>query len=260
MGAERTIARMVYELKTSRCFTPLKLGEIIGKRAFSADGAPNRIALAQANTSTGMRIAMDGTFTQVTPQHTPTSAMQILGALEAIRWACILCACGEEASVLSLEDVFKSRVRRASGDYSFQGVKYLWLAGSWRPFDEAISAMINDLPWQSEQAAVFRQEYPEPSSRTPNRSRSRRRRFRERGRKQRSRSPGKRGKGAGKDKGKDKAKAKTRVDTSLWLAGASGSEICRNGNLSLGGRSQCARQHVCAICQGNHRATDKAHH
>ena len=84
MGAE-SFARMLYELKTSRCFTPLELGEIIGKRAFSADGAPNRIALAQAESSTGMRIAMDGTFTQVTPQHTPTSAMQILDALEAIR-------------------------------------------------------------------------------------------------------------------------------------------------------------------------------
>ena len=72
MGAESVIARMLYELKTSRHFTPLKLGEIIGKRAFSADGAPNRIALANADSSTGMRIAMDGTFTQVTPQHTPT--------------------------------------------------------------------------------------------------------------------------------------------------------------------------------------------
>ena len=30
-------------------------------------------------------------------------------------------------------------------------------------FDEAVVAMIKDLPWQSEQAAVFRQEYPEPT-------------------------------------------------------------------------------------------------
>ena len=71
-----------------------------------------------------MRIAMDGTFTQVTPQHTPTSAMQILDALEAIRWAYILCAYGEENSALSLEDFFKSRVRRATGDYGLQEVKY----------------------------------------------------------------------------------------------------------------------------------------
>ena len=99
---------MLYEFKTSRYFTSPKLGEIIGKRAFSADGAPNRVALAQAGSSTGMRIAMDGMFTQVTPQHTPTSAMQILDALEATRWAYILCAYSEENSALSLEDFFKS--------------------------------------------------------------------------------------------------------------------------------------------------------
>ena len=108
-----------------------------------------------------MRIAMDGTFAQVTPQHTPTSAMQILDALEAIRWAYILCAYGEENSALSLEDFFKSRVRRATGDYGFQEVRYLWLAGSRRlalamrkcqSFDEAVSAIINDLPWRSEHA------------------------------------------------------------------------------------------------------------
>ena len=114
---------MLYELKTSRYFTPLKLGEIIGKRAFSADGAPKRIALAQADSSIGMRIAIDGTFTQATPQHTPTSAMQVLGALEAIRWAYVLCAYGEENSALALEDFFKARVRRANGDYRLQEVK-----------------------------------------------------------------------------------------------------------------------------------------
>ena len=154
---------------------------------------PTASRCTQADSSTGVRIAMDGTFTQVTPQRAPTSAMQILGTLEAIWWAYILCASGEEASALSLEVFCKSRVRRASGDYGFQEVKYLWC--SWRlalamrkglSFDEATSAMINDLPWQSEQAAVFRQEYPEPASRTHNRSRSRRRRFRERGRKHRS--------------------------------------------------------------------------
>ena len=265
MGAESVIARMLHELKTSRYFTALKLGEIIGKRAFSADGAPNRIALAQADSSTGMRIAIDGTFTQVTPQHTPTSAMQILDALEAIKWAYILCSYGEEDSAVALEDFFKARVRRANGDYGLQEVKYLWLSGSWRialamrkgqSFDEAVVAMINDLPWQSEQAAVFRQEYPE--SGRANRSRSRNRRSRERGRKQRSRSPGRRGgKGAGKDKGKGK---KPRVDTAQWLTEATGSQICRNWNLSLCGRTQCSRTHVCAICQGNHHATDKAHH
>ena len=86
MGAESVIARMLHELMTSRYFTALKLGEIIGlKRAFSADGAPKRIALAQADSSTGMRIAIDGTFTQVTPQHTLFSALQILDALEAIK-------------------------------------------------------------------------------------------------------------------------------------------------------------------------------
>ena len=189
--------------------------------------------------------------------------MQTLDALEAIRWAYVLCAYGEENFALALE-FFKARVRRATGDYGLQEVKYLWLSGSWRfalavrkgqSFDEAVVAMINDLPRQSEQAAAFRQEYPESSR--ANRSRSRHRRSRERGRKHRSRSPGKRGgKGAGKDKGKGK---KPLVDTSHWLTEASGSEICRNWN-SLCGRTQCSRTHVCAICQGNHRATDKAHH
>ena len=116
--------------------------------------------------------------------------------------------------------------------------------------------MIHDLPWQSEQAAVFRQEYPEPSR--ANRSRSRNRRSRERVRRQRSRPPGRRGgKGAGKDKGKIK---KGRVSTAHWLTGSNGSQICSNWDLSLCGRTQCSRIHVCAICQGNHRATDKAHH
>ena len=76
-----------------------------------------------------MRIAVDRAFTQVTPQHTLTSAMQILGALVAIGWAYILCAYSEEASALSLEDFFKSRVRRASGDYGLQEVKYVPVVG-----------------------------------------------------------------------------------------------------------------------------------
>ena len=266
MGAESIIARMVYELKTSRHFTPLKLGEIVAKRAFTADGAPNRVALAQADSPTGLRLAVDGTFTQVTPQHTPTSAMQILDALEAIRWAYILCAYGEEASATALEDFFKSRVRRATGDYGLQEVKYLWLSASWRialamrkgqSFDEAVDAMIGDIPWQAEQAAGFRQEYPEQAAR-PNRSRSRRRRSRERTTRARSRSPGKHGKGG--NKGKSKAQPKQRVDTSRWLTEVDGSEICRNWNLSLCSRTKCARAHICAICRGPHRATDKAHH
>ena len=108
-------------------------------------------------------------------------------------------------------------------------------------FDEAVSAVISDFPWQSEQAAVFRQEYPEPAR--VNRSRSRHRRSRERGRKHRSRSPGKRGgKAVGKDKGKTK---KPRVDTShCRLAGANGNEICRNWNLSLCGRRRAVRTHT----------------
>ena len=197
MGAESIIARLIHELRVSRFFTALKLGEIIGKRAFSADGAPNRIALAQADSSASMRIGPDGPFTQVTPQHTPTSALQVLDALEAIRWAYILCSYGEDASALALEDFFKARVRRATGDYGLQEVKYSWLSASWRialamrkgqSFDESVAALIHDLPWQSEQAAVFRQEYPEPSR--ANRSRSRNRRSRERTRRHRSRSPG----------------------------------------------------------------------
>ena len=264
LGAEPIIARMVYELKTSRYFTLLKLGEIVGKRAFTADGAPNRVALADSSTS--MRLAMDGTFTQITPQHTPTSAMQILDALEAIRWAYILCAYGEEATASALEDFFKSRVRRATSDYALQEVKYVWLAASWRialamrkgqSFDEAVTAMLNDIPWQAEQAAGFRQDHPEQAAR-PNRSRSRRRRSRERAGRARSRSPGKHGKGGNKSKVKDKPRQ--RVDTSRWLTEADGSEICRNWNLSLCSRPKCARMHVCAICRGPHRATDKAHH
>ena len=58
----------------------------------------------------------------MTPQHTPTSAMQILDALEAIRWAYGLCPYGEENSALAL-DFFKARVRRANGDYGLQEVK-----------------------------------------------------------------------------------------------------------------------------------------
>ena len=49
--------------------------------------------------------------------------MQILDALEAIRWAYILCEYGEENSALALEDFFKSRVRQATGDYGPQEVK-----------------------------------------------------------------------------------------------------------------------------------------
>ena len=40
MGAESIIARMIYELKVSRFFTALKLGEIIGKRAFTIQYHP----------------------------------------------------------------------------------------------------------------------------------------------------------------------------------------------------------------------------
>ena len=110
---------------------------------------------------------------------------------------------------------------------------------------------------QAEQAAGFRQEYPEQAAR-PNRSRSRRRRSRERTARARSRSPGKHGKGG--NKGKSKAQPKQRVDTSRWLTEVDGSEICRNWNLSLCSRTKCARAHICAICRGPHRATDKAHH
>ena len=60
MGAEVTLARMLYEHEVSRHYTPIKLGEIIGLRSMNKDGNLNTYSEQKKDNILGIHLTSGG--------------------------------------------------------------------------------------------------------------------------------------------------------------------------------------------------------
>ena len=112
VGAEETLARMVFEFESSRLFTPVKLGEVISSRNFTPSRQVNpfaktedRFAEALSLDSSGVLVRKDRRIPE------PQKALTVIDALEAVRWAMIFARWGEEFVIGQFVDFFINLVR-----------------------------------------------------------------------------------------------------------------------------------------------------
>ena len=73
MGAEATLARMLYEHETSSHYTPVKLGEIMGNRCMDKDGKRNTFAEKTKDKVLGIHVSSGGFALQEEDVHNPRS-------------------------------------------------------------------------------------------------------------------------------------------------------------------------------------------
>ena len=106
------------------------------------------------------------TVTTAEWQYSPRSAFACLDAIEAVRWACVLCNYGSEESAESYEEFFKSRIRRSAGEDHISETVALYHAASMRlaldmrggiSFDAAVAAIIKDTDCKNEQIERYRE-------------------------------------------------------------------------------------------------------
>jgi hypothetical protein len=112
MGAEATLAIMLYEHETSSHYTPVKLGEIIGNRCMNKDGKLNTFAEKTKDKVLGIHVSSGGFVLQEEDVHNPRSMWQIADGIEAAQWAFIFAEWGSEIRVIKWCDHFQSLIRK----------------------------------------------------------------------------------------------------------------------------------------------------
>ena len=275
LGAEAVLARLLHELRTTRLFTPLGLGEILRVRAYTTLGQVNPLATKQRDSAFNLVTGKDGAaeLSLRSSAWSPTSQWAILDGLEAAKWAFVFAGytdCDEVADAWA--EWFRCLVRLRADRLDF--VKAVYDAASWRlaldmrsgfSFAEATKAIVRDTPW----LAAFETQYRAPSrepqdaedSQRSDRGERRHRdkadhqrgRARSRSRRKadppRSRSP-RRQQERGQSTGKPGSPAKAGGGPSQWphSVDAEGKTICRNFNMARCRAADCKRIHVCAIC------------
>ena len=112
MGAEATLARMLYEHETSSHYTPVKLGEIIGNRCMNKDGKLNTFAEKTKDKVLGIHVSSGGFALQEEDVYNPRSMWQIADGIEAAQWALIFAEWGSEIRVTKWCDHFQALIRK----------------------------------------------------------------------------------------------------------------------------------------------------
>jgi len=277
IGAEAVLARLLHELRTTRLFTPLGLGEILRVRAYTTTGQVNPLATKQRDAAFSLVTGKDGAAElslRSQQSWSPTSQWAILDGLEAVKWAFVFAGysdCDEVAD--NWVEWFRTMVRQRGDRLDF--VKAVYDAASWRlaldmrggfSFEVATKAIIRDTPWlsnfenQYRAPAQDRAERPvrgdrlEQQRRQPERKERGRKRSRSRSPKRRkSRSPKRADKG-GRQASPPPASAlpqgAARTDEASWTYSidAGGKSICKNFNRGICKAKECKRAHCCAIC------------
>ena len=112
VGAEETLARMVYEKEHSHLFSPVKLGEIISVRNFTPSRQVNPWAKTEDRFSDSLSLDASGLLVQrhkKIPE--PQKALTVIDAFESVRWAMVFARWGEEFVIGQLIDFFINLVR-----------------------------------------------------------------------------------------------------------------------------------------------------
>ena len=100
LGAEKIIARMWHEHVKSKCYTGVKLGELLQHRHFTATGSVNNRVTDKTNETVLTIDADTKTLIKKNKQEwDPHTLPMILDGLEAIKWAWTLIRLGDEVDI-----------------------------------------------------------------------------------------------------------------------------------------------------------------
>ena len=112
VGAEETLARMVFEAESSRLFTPVRLGEVISTRNFTPSRQVNPFAKTEDRFTEALSLDHSGALVRRDRRiPEPQKALTVIDALEAVRWAMIFARWGEEFVIGQFVDFFINLVR-----------------------------------------------------------------------------------------------------------------------------------------------------
>ena len=113
LGAEKIIARMWHEHVKSKCYTGVKLGELLQHRHFTATGSVNNRVTDKTNETVLTIDADTKTLVEKNKQEwDPHTLLMILDGLEAIKWAWTLIRLGDEVDINNFIQRFETLTRR----------------------------------------------------------------------------------------------------------------------------------------------------
>ena len=131
LGAEQTLARMIFEAEVSHQYSPVRLGEIISTRFFTSTGAVNERA-RDRNKCKELTIT-DGRLQETdVVASDPRSLWGILDGIEAARWAMVFANWGSEPAITAWHDHFVRLTR--SKAQQLDALRNFWevASGPWR--------------------------------------------------------------------------------------------------------------------------------
>ena len=153
LGAECSLAKLWHQLKVTRDFSPLPLGEIMSRRSFDATGAVNALSKRKLSKELIVDVDRDRLVAEdAEDSWEPRSMLAVIDALEALRWAYILLEFGHEFDVCTLFDDFIHKARQRP--QQLDSFRSYYESASWklcrelrvgRTFAEAVSAVREDL-------------------------------------------------------------------------------------------------------------------
>ena len=131
LGAEKIIARMWHEHVKSKCYTGVKLGELLQHRHFTATGSVNNRVTDKTNETVLAIHADTKTLIEKNKQEwDPHTLLMILDGLEAIKWAWTLIRLGDEVDINNFIQRFETLTRRHND--RLQQIKAAWNTFSWQ--------------------------------------------------------------------------------------------------------------------------------
>jgi len=235
IGAEKVLARILYEHFVSKLYSPIKIGEIPGQRSFSTDGNINKRALEAKEKQLKIRgTAIE--FEAESIEDIPKDFVTFMDAMSAIAWAFVFCEVSTEAVATAWCDYWVRHARHRN----VERVKKAFETASWKvamemrggtPFEEVTKQIRQDSEYIQELFTFSRER-----SRSPNRW----------GRHNKE-SPVKLTRKGSKGKGKGKGKGQ---------GGKTAVKYCREWNgAGCQYKGTCKFVHACSWCGGNHKAT-----
>ena len=127
LGAENILARMIFE-RQHKMFQPLKLGEILSTRAYTATLEVNSLAL-RAKRKHDL-IYTDGILQSAEREpHNPATLMGVCDAIEANMWAMIFCEWGTEKALTRWRDFFIVQAR--NNPSKLDNLRTMWTRHNW---------------------------------------------------------------------------------------------------------------------------------
>lgn len=157
LGAETVLARMWHEIHVTKLYTPVRLGEVLAHRFYTASGEMNRLALEPKKDRV---LALDDRgqlHEQDQPIWDPKNHMAVLDALDAIRWAWIFVEIASEPAINEWIDFFLRLIR--SRPNKLDNTRKLWDMAGWRvalemrsggDFDRATRQVMDDAVFQND--------------------------------------------------------------------------------------------------------------